>query len=347
MIRLADGLDLGLTADAIAGIQAPDGSIPWERGRHADPWNHVEAAMGLDVGERHAEAAAAYRWLARTQRQDGSWFASYRDGVPATGMIDTNFCAYIATGVWHHYLATGDDAFLNEIWPVVERAVRFVLRLQMPDGSIAWARDDRYRPWPGALLTSCSSIHLSLRCAVTIAETLGAERPDWELSIASLRRAITEREWAFESKERFAMDWYYPVLGTAVEGSAARTRLAEGWQLFVETGHGARCTSDRAWVTTGESGELVIACRSAGLEEEARRIFRWVQHLRAADGLYFTGANAPAGDPWPSAEKTTWSAGAILLAADALYGDGPTTGIFRGEGLVAAPSVFGSLEDPV
>ena len=37
------------TARAIASVQLPDGCIPWEDGRHADPWNHVEAAMALDV----------------------------------------------------------------------------------------------------------------------------------------------------------------------------------------------------------------------------------------------------------------------------------------------------------
>lgn len=45
---------------------------------------------------------------------------------------DANFCAYVATGAWHHFLATADCAFLVAIWPVVERAVEFVLELQRP-----------------------------------------------------------------------------------------------------------------------------------------------------------------------------------------------------------------------
>ena len=347
MIRSAAGIDVGGTADAIARIQEGDGGIPWERGRHLDPWNHVEAAMALDVGERHRDAEAAYRWLASTQRSDGAWHASYLAGRPQTRMIDANFCAYAATGVWHHYLATGDEGFLAAMWPVVQRTIDFVLELQLPDGSIAWARDERYTPWMGALLTSSSSIHLSLRCAVTMATTLGHERPDWELSIISLGRAIREREWSFESKDRFAMDWYYPVLGTALRGDDARARLEEGWPIFVVDGYGVLCTSDKPWVTTGESAELVLACDSVGDAERARAIFHWLQHLRDDDGLYFTGANAPGGRPWPAGEKTTWSAGAVLLAADALFGEGPTAGLFRGEGLIAAPSVLGSLEDPV
>ncbi len=41
-----------------------------------------------------------------------------------------------------------------------------------------------------ALLTASSSIYMSLRCAVAIAEELGEERPDWELSIGLLAHAI-------------------------------------------------------------------------------------------------------------------------------------------------------------
>ena len=35
------------TAEAIAEWQLPTGMIPWTPGDHADPWNHVEAAMAL------------------------------------------------------------------------------------------------------------------------------------------------------------------------------------------------------------------------------------------------------------------------------------------------------------
>ena len=56
------------TVDAIAEWQLPTGMIPWFPGGHADPWNHVEAAMALDLGGRRAEAERAYEWLADLQR---------------------------------------------------------------------------------------------------------------------------------------------------------------------------------------------------------------------------------------------------------------------------------------
>ena len=42
--------------DSIAALQLPSGMILWFPGGHADPWNHVEAAMALSVGGRVAEA---------------------------------------------------------------------------------------------------------------------------------------------------------------------------------------------------------------------------------------------------------------------------------------------------
>ena len=51
--------ELRQTVDAIAEWQLPSGMIPWFPGGHADPWNHVEAAMALTLGGRHAEAERA------------------------------------------------------------------------------------------------------------------------------------------------------------------------------------------------------------------------------------------------------------------------------------------------
>ena len=70
------------TVDAIAAWQLPNGMIPWYPGGHADPWNHVEAAMALALGGRVAEAERAYDWLVGLQRPDGSWHQYYvEDGI--------------------------------------------------------------------------------------------------------------------------------------------------------------------------------------------------------------------------------------------------------------------------
>jgi hypothetical protein len=320
------------TADAIASVQRRDGAIPWGDGAVADPWDHVEAAMGLDVGGRVREAERAYEWLARAQRPDGSWARAYGRSRIEDAATDANFCAYPAAGVWHHFLATRDIGFLEDMWPVVERGIEVTLSLQAPGGEIWWARDPCGVAWPGALVTSCSSISHSLRCAIAAAERLGLERPDWELSAGALAHAVAHRPDAFEPKPRYSMDWYYPVLAGVLHGTAARARLADRWDEFVVDGLGVRCVSDRPWVTGAETCELVMALDAAGLTAEARRVFAWVRELRHKDGSYWTGITFPEAELWPE-ERPTWTSGAVLLACDALERSSPTSGLFRGEGL--------------
>lgn len=336
--------EIARTVDAIARVQLVNGCIPWFPGGHADPWDHVEAAMALTVGGRHDRARAAYRWSASVQLDDGSLPAKFVGDCVVDRTLDANFTAYIAVGVWHHWLATGDDEFLHEMWPVVDRAIDFVLELQDDTGAIRWARDENYRAWPAALVTSSSCIHLSLQCAVRIATAVGLQRPDWELAIPLLANAIVGEHRNFDNKDRYSMDWYYPILGGVMNDSRARDRIADRWELFVVDGLGAKCVVDRPWVTAAETCELVIALDRIGMTDEAHHLFTCIQHLRASDGAYWTGATYPDGTVWP-AEKSSWSSAAVVLAADVLAGTGPTSDVFRGRGLLEAAPLSRSLGD--
>ena len=111
------------TVEFILRTQQPSGEIPWFEGGYADPWDHVEAAMGLSIGGELQAARCAYEWLALKQLEDGSWWASYRgEEVDNPERRESNFVAYVATGVWHHYLVSGDRDFLRAMWPTVDRA---------------------------------------------------------------------------------------------------------------------------------------------------------------------------------------------------------------------------------
>ena len=323
-----DAAAVAATVQAIAAVQGPNGCIPWFPTGHADPWNHVEAAMALAAGGRIAEAERAYRWLASIQRTDGTWFAYYRDGVVEDPGVDANFCAYVATGLWHQTVVTGDTGLLAELWPVVDRALDAVVALQTPGGEILWARDPEGRPCPVALLTSTSSIHFSLRCGLRAADELGLERPRWESAADRAAHAIAHREDHFLPKRQWSMDWYYPVLGGAVTGMAARVRLAERWDEFVVPGLGARCVSDRPWVTAAETCELALALDAVGRVDDALCLLEWAQHCRAEDGSYWTGWVFDDQGYWPQ-EQPTWTAAAVVLAADALLGLSAGSGFFR------------------
>lgn len=320
--------DVAATVDSIAAIQLPSGMIPWFPGGHADPWNHVEAAMALSLGGRRAEAERAFEWLESMQRADGSWHQYYLADRVEEAKLDTNVCAYIAAGVWHHWLLFHDVGFLTSMWPVVERALDFVLSLQKPRGEIIWARHADGTPWSYALLTGSSSICHSLRCGIAIAETLGHERPDWELSAARLAWVIQHEPDAFEPKDRWAMDWYYPVLCGHVLGDEGRARLASKWDTFIMDGKGTRCVADRPWVTAAETCECVLAHLAVGEDDKARDLFAWVQALRDPDGSYWTGITYPELKHFPGGEKSTYTSGAVILAADALSRTSPASGLF-------------------
>ncbi len=251
--------ELARTVECVAEWQLPSGMIPWFPGGHADPWNHVEAAMALALGGHRDAAERAYEWLVRMQRPDGAWHQYYVADAVEQDKLDANVCAYVATGVWHHFLLTGDEGFVETMWPVVERAVDFVLELQRPRGEIIWARHADGTPWSFALLTGSSSICHSLRCAIALAEHLGHERPDWELSAGRLANVIAHQPEAFAPKHRWAMDWYYPVLTGVVGGAEGRARLADRADTFILDGKGVRCVSDRPWITVAETCECALA----------------------------------------------------------------------------------------
>ncbi|MFD6416989.1 prenyltransferase [Streptomyces sp. NPDC060194] len=324
------------TVAGILAVQRADGAIPWFRGHHLDPWDHTEAAMALDAAGEHEAATRAYEWLVRHQNPDGSWYAAYHDGDstrPTDRGAETNFVAYIAVGVWHHYLATGDEGFLDRTWPAVLAAIEYVLALQQPGGQIGWKREADGTAVDDALLTGSSSIYQALRCALAIADERAEPQPDWELAAGALGHALRRHPERFLDKNRYSMDWYYPVLGGAVSGPEAKARLEADWDRFVVPGLGVRCVDPNPWVTGGESAELALALWVTGESDRALEILQSVQHLRDPEtGLYWTGYVFDDDAVWPR-ELTAWTAGSLLLAVAALGGDEATTAVFGGDRL--------------
>jgi hypothetical protein len=330
------GDDVRRTVAFIGEQQEHDGALPWFRGGRLDAWDAVEAAMALDVGGRHVRARAAYRWLAARQRADGSWAAEYCGGAETAPAAESNHAGYLAVGLWHSWLVSGDEALVVEVWPAVRRGLDLVTRMQLPGGAIGWALRPDGTPDDTALLTGNASLFQALRCGIALAGLLGDPQPDWELAVAELGAALRGRPDAFADRSRFSMDWYYPVLGGAVTGSAARDRLASDWDRFVVPGLGVRCVADRPWVTGAETCELALALAAAGQREEAVEQLAAMQHLRSCDGSYWTGLVYADDARWP-VERTTWTAAAVVLAADALAGATPAAGLFPDPGALPCP----------
>jgi hypothetical protein len=326
------------TAASIASMQESDGAVPWTVGGHVDVWNHVEAAMAMLVAGQVEAAEAAYDWCLRNQRHDGSWAMKIVAGNVEDASGETNMSAYLAVGVWHHWTLRRDLAFVQRMWPVVRRGLDFVVGMQLPFGGIAWSQEwDENGPARinrEALVAGSSSIYQSLRAGVALAELVGDEQPEWELAGGRLGHALREHRDLFLDKSSFSMDWYYPVLGGAVRGQAGHDLIAERWETFVEPGLGIRCVDANPWVTGAETCELVMALDCLDDRVRARELYAAMQHLRHENGSYWTGYVFTDEVNWPG-EQTTYTAAAVILAADGLSRTSPASGIMRGETLAA------------
>lgn len=331
--------DLTATADYILSVQEADGSVPWFDGGVVDPWDHVESAMGLTLAGHIDAARRAFDWLHSQQRSTGFWLAAYRGGAVVDGSrAETNFVAYCATGLWHHYLITEDSGFLKRHWPMLKRAMDFIVSMQSPEGEIYWALDTRRGISRDALITGCSSIACALQHAVSIAEVLGESSTSWQRCRTRLLDALRNKPDRFDrtwpSKQRFSMDWFYPVLTGVIDGPEAHAVIDARWETFIEPGFGCRCVSDQPWVTVAETCELVMALCRIGRKDKAASLFRDISQFQADDGSWWTGYALHDEVLWPN-EKPTWTAAAVLLAADALVGSSAGAQIFLDSNLSA------------
>ena len=321
-----------INIDAIAGIiadtQLNSGEIPWYDGDKTDPWDHVEAAMGLTTGGYFKEARRAFDWMIQNQLPDGSWYSAYQSGIPLDTTRESNMSSYIAVGVFHNYLITQDMAFLRAMWKTIEKAITFTLSLQSPGGEIWWAVSPEGNIDKMALLTGSSSIHMSLRCALFIARLLGYAKPEWERALKNLGESIRQCPHRFNvTKARYSMDWFYPILSGAVTGEHAKKRIDRYWKKFVIQGEGVRCVSDQPWVTIAETSEFCLALSAMNNHSLSKIIFGWICDKTYDDGTYWCGHTCPDMTIWPE-ERISWTNAVVLLAADAIYDLTPAARLF-------------------
>ena len=173
------------------------------------------------------------------------------------------------------------------------------------------------------MITGSSSIYKSLECAEYLYSLLNRDHSHLKKAKALLKDSIInkpdryDRTW--ESKSRYSMDWYYPILCGVLDREMSIERVEKKWHEFIVEGLGCKCVSEEPWVTIAESCELVIALMRLGMEDKAKSLFNCMHQWKDEDdGLYWTGFVYTDKKYWPI-EKPTWTAGAVLLAADSIY----------------------------
>ena len=98
-------------------------------------------------------------------------------------------------------------------------------------------------------------------------------------------------------------------------------------------GYGVRCVSTSDWVTAAETAECVLALDALGMTSRALDLFSYTRRHRRDDGAYWTGIAYPSEVTFPDRETTSYTAAAIILAADALPSSSAAAGLFRHDSL--------------
>jgi len=147
------------------------------------------------------EAQNALNFAKSVQNPEGSFYTFYEvDGhVSNTWPNETDQTALYVYGVYFHYCATGDTAFLDETWDSVLKACSYLQRMQNYSGLVytqasihEWPGVSQgYEPWT----QTCS--YAALETGSRIAEILGhlSKASEWENAAEKVRSETITNLW--------------------------------------------------------------------------------------------------------------------------------------------------------
>tara|TARA_B110000008_G_scaffold179798_1_gene179036 strand:+ start:37 stop:1080 length:1044 start_codon:yes stop_codon:yes gene_type:complete len=305
----------------LVDVQFLSGAIPSNQDGSHDPWDHLEALMGLTTLGYKTQALKGLNWMVSNQNQDGSWYNLYQDEKPLELNKQTNYAAYVAVAVWHFYLINNDVNFLQEFWEPVKKGILFSLSLQHDNGAIAWNIDEFEKIDEDYLLTGCSSIAKSLECAIAICQALGDQNyeSEWRIAHSKLIAALENPSGIFDLKKdrsRFSMDWYYPILGGINSQKRINSLTTKIKDSFWIQGLGIKCVSHEPWVTVAETSECSIAYKKIGKDKIALELLHNAISIVDSKGIPYMGWQFHENIYWPD-ETPSWTSAACILAADA------------------------------
>ena len=318
-------------ASFIKDCQLESGAIISNADGSLDPWDHCESIMGLSIMNQFDSALKGFDWLKDTQNEDGSWYAKYNVEGAIEFHKPTHFSSYIAVAVFHYYLITNDKDFLKSLWGFIEKAIDFTLKYQTDDGSIYWAVDDKNNIDKDSLITGSSSILKSLECGIAISKILN-KKNNWYEAYLKLRECIRNSPSSFDKKKdrsNFSMDSYYPVLCGAIDDKGLiNNAINKTLQDFYVDGIGIKCVNNEPWVTVAETSEFIIALTKNGKDGLAKKLFTEILNISDLDNVPYMGWQYKENIFWPD-EKPSWTAAAVILAADGIYDLSKGSSLFK------------------
>ena len=305
----------------IKNNQNSDGSIPsTDEGEH-DHWDHLESAMGLAISGFRDEFEAALDWSKSNQNPDGSWYELYSSSSPIEMNKQSNHASYFAVALFCHYLLYKDHIYINSMQEPLTRCLSFISSLQSKSGAIIWNIDEKGNKDFDYLLTGNSSIAKSIQSALHLYKVIGEETNLLKELLINLTDAIKNPSNKFDKKKdrsRFSMDSYYPVLSGVLDKSEETKYIKQTLEKFYVSDLGIKCVSDQPWVTVAETCEFVIALMKVDEKDLAKKLLTDVIQISDENMIPYMGWQYKEKFFWPE-EQPNWTAGAEILAFDAVY----------------------------
>ena len=311
-------------AKFIKSIQLESGAIPSNDDGSHDPWDHIESIMGLNFANEYESSKLAFDWLIKNQNQDGSWFSKYMDDIPIEKNKPTHFAPYISVAALHFYKIFSDKEYLEYLWPSIESAINFSIKLQIQNGTIPWSVDKNQKIEEDFLLTGSSSILKSIECGIAISKIIKSTKnlEDWNHSYELLSKAIKNPSGKFDllkDRKRFSMDWYYPILSGCLNDNQKIFYVDKVFKDFYIKEMGIKCVIEEPWVTVAETCEFIICLMISGRDEDAKKLLKDVINISDINGVPYMGWQYEENIFWPL-ERPSWTSAALIIAADSVMG---------------------------
>jgi len=319
-------------AKSIKKNQLDSGAIPSNADLSHDPWDHIEAIMGLNFLKDKESSDLAFKWLKNNQNKDGSWYAKYFNNDPIELNKPTHFGPYISVAALHYFKIFSDKDKLFELWETIKSAIDFSIDLQNSNGTIPWSVDKNNEIENDFLLTGSSSILKSLECAIAISKILDLDSNEkWTKAYESLAYAVRNPEGLFDKttdRSRFSMDSYYPIISGVLLDYEKEKYIKKIFKDFYVEGIGVKCVVDEPWVTVAETSEFIISLVISNELEEAKKILVEVMNISDSNDIPYMGWQYVENIFWPE-EKPSWTAAALILAADSIFDFSPGSDILK------------------
>ncbi|MFZ5639871.1 MAG: glycoside hydrolase family 15 protein [Bacillota bacterium] len=147
-------------------------------------------------------SAQFYRWCLAAQAENGSWLQRY----DATGFLGPSWghqideTGSVLWGMWQHYLQTGDDGFLQEVWPALARGADYLCDNIDPHTDLPAPSFDLWEERVGEHAYSAAAVAAGLRSAAVIAARLGQDGPAarWVEAAETIGNGIVNSLWSEE-----------------------------------------------------------------------------------------------------------------------------------------------------